>query len=253
MPHERHSFFFHISTAGMATDRPAGSLVGRRGILASTNTNWPFRVTMQAVGTASDPAHPTTAAYHGITAVLQLVPRQLTTEPTNWSTMVGYTVYQYTQDNFQLQLPCQVAGNVWLQGTLTLESDYPPYNSGQNQYLTDLNSMQFFGYGDNRPLNGTVYLPYSKTASSTLSQVGLLGISTVNTSPSTVSGWSFPGSITSYQLYPGRKIVSGGHVRLERREYHAGSQSADQSTGVVLCQRQCDDWQQYHHQRNAGC
>jgi len=43
---------------------------------------------------------------------------KLTAEPANWSTMMGYTVYQYTQDNFQLQLAlpggrqCLAAGNV---------------------------------------------------------------------------------------------------------------------------------------------
>ena len=63
--------------------------------------------------------------------------------------------------------------------------------------------MQYNGYGDNRPLTGPVYLPYNQTSSSNLSQVSQLGASTTNTTPSTVAGWSYPGAITSYQLYAG--------------------------------------------------
>ena len=117
--------------------------------------------------------------------------------------MLNYTVYQYSADTFEMELPCRITGNVLIQGTLRLADDYPPSNAGQNQYLSDLNSMQFFGLGDNRPFTGTVSLPYSSTASGTLSDLNLLGVNTANVNPSPATNWTFPGNIASYQLYPG--------------------------------------------------
>jgi hypothetical protein len=171
-------------------------------LLTTTDTNWPYRVTMLVVGKAVDLSSQVSAT-HGIQAVVQLLPRQLAAEPSNWSNMLNYTVYQYSADTFDLQLPCRIAGNVLVQGSLRLADDYPPSSAGQNQYMSDINSMQFFGYGDNRPLTGTVSLPYNSTSSGTLSDLNLLGVNTTNVNPSPATNWSYPGAITSYQLYPG--------------------------------------------------
>jgi hypothetical protein len=176
-------------------------------LLTATDPNWPYRVTILVVGTAVDLSHPVSAT-HRIQAVVQLLPRQLAAEPTNWSTMLQYTVYQYAANTFDLQLPCRIAGNVLIQGTLRLADDYPPSNDGQNQYLSDINTMQALGYGDNRPLTGNVSLPYGSTASGTLSDLNLLGVSTTNVSPAPATNWAYPGEIVSYQLYPGGQVYT---------------------------------------------
>jgi hypothetical protein len=172
-------------------------------LLTATDTNWPYRVTILVVGTAVDPAHPVSAT-HRIQAVVQLLPRQLTAEPANWATMLQYTVYQYANGTFELQLPSRIAGNVFVQGTLRLADDYPPSSSGQQQYMSDINSMQFFGYGDNRPLTGTVVTASGNILLSLLNTLlGLLGVSTSSGSAPSNSTWAYPGQIVSYQLYPG--------------------------------------------------
>ena len=69
--------------------------------LANTDPNWPFRVTLTSTGTATDPIHTTISATHQVQAVVQLLPCQLPAEPANFSTMVGYTVYQYSAGQLQ--------------------------------------------------------------------------------------------------------------------------------------------------------
>ena len=172
-------------------------------LLSATDPNWPYRVTILVVGTAVDLAHPVSATYK-IQAVVQLLPRQLAAEPANWATMLQYTVYQYAAGTFEVQLPSRIAGNVFVQGPLQLATDYPPSSSGQQQYLSDINSMQFFGYGDNRPLTGTVVSSTGSLLTSLLNTLlGLLGISTSSGSAPSNSTWAYPGQIVSYQLYPG--------------------------------------------------
>jgi hypothetical protein len=104
--------------------------------------DFPYRVTLLSTGTAVDPAHPNVAATHRTQAVVHLIPRQLYAEPSAWSTMLQYTVYQYTADNFSLQVPCQVTGAVRVQGSVLLCPDYPPSSNGLSQYLGDLNLMR---------------------------------------------------------------------------------------------------------------
>lgn len=177
--------------------------------LASGDTDWPYRLTLDAVGTATDPARPAISASYRMQAVVRLRPRQLSTAPAVYSTMVGYTVYQYNQAEFEVQCPARVSGSVRLQNNLRLYDTYPGANYGLNRYLSDLNAMRSNGYGDNRPLSGPVNLPYSQTSSSIRSQLtSQLGVTTNDISVTSASGWSFPSAINSYQLYPGGATYS---------------------------------------------
>jgi hypothetical protein len=171
--------------------------------LSSSDPDWPYRVTLVSTGTAVDPAHPTVTASHRILAVVHLLPRQLANEPASWATMLQYTVYQYTAASFDIELPGRVVGPVYVQGQLTVGKDYPPATSGQSQYAGDINAMQFWGLGDNRPLTNTVYTPATGLLGWLLSLLNLLNVNTVNITPATVAGWNYPGAISSYQLYTG--------------------------------------------------
>ncbi|HEX4131336.1 MAG TPA: hypothetical protein VHZ24_14950 [Pirellulales bacterium] len=167
-------------------------------------SDWPYRVTITSLGTAVDPARPTIASTYTVTAVVRLIPRQLATVPTTLTSALQFTVYQYANDTFELQLPCRVTGPVRLQGQLQLCTSYPPSSAGQSRYLSDLNAMRSAGYGDWRPLNGPVSVPNSDISGSTQSVLNnQLGVSNINISATSATGWSFPGSVSTYQLYAG--------------------------------------------------
>jgi hypothetical protein len=181
--------------------------------LSTSDPDYPYRVTLVSTGSAVDLAHPTVAATSTVQAVVRLSPRQMPNEPTNWSAMTQNTVYQYAQDDFEVQLPCQVSGSLRLQGKLRLCDRYPSASNGLSRYLGDLNVMRFFGYPDYRPLTGPVSLPTSQTDSTTLGLLTTqLGVVATNVSTTSATGWNFPGMITTYQLYPGGQVYKATAV-----------------------------------------
>jgi hypothetical protein len=171
---------------------------------ASANyADWPYRVTVTATGYATDPAHPGVSATDRFQAVVRLIPRALKAEPPDWTAMQQYTVYQYLVDTFSVQLPCQVTGPVRLQGTMILCPEYPTTGNPLTQYLNDLNSMRSNGYADQRPVTGPVWFPSLFTPYTTQILMGQMGLSTHNISVDSADNWTHPGTITSYQIYPG--------------------------------------------------
>ena len=174
--------------------------------LATTDANaadWPYRVTIDATGFASDPARPTVSASYKIRAVVKLLPRQTPTNPSVFSSALSYTIYQTDDDDFEIQVPSQIKGNVRLQGTVVLADNYPS-SASKSRYFSDLNAMRSHGYIDARPLTGTVNLPNSQTPGSTRNLLSNeLGLTLNNISSTTASGWSYPGTISNYRLYPG--------------------------------------------------
>ncbi|MBS0209922.1 MAG: hypothetical protein JSS27_13320 [Planctomycetes bacterium] len=167
-------------------------------------SDYPYRVTITSVGTATDPARPTISAKHTVTAVVRLMPRQVPTDPTALTTALNYTVYQTGTSTFELQLPCQISGDLRIQGNVRFCDSYPPSNSGNSQYFSDLNAMRSNGYADMRPLTGTLFVPSNRINSPTATLItSTMGGSISYTSSSSTSNWSYPGTIAAYQLYPG--------------------------------------------------
>ena len=93
--------------------------------LAAQDPNQPYRVTVISTGyaTSSLLQSSQTASYR-VRAVVALSPRQLGAQPTNWSTMVQYSLYQINHGAIKLDPPCQLTGPVFLQGALSLGTDY---------------------------------------------------------------------------------------------------------------------------------
>ena len=175
--------------------------------LTATSPNyadWPYRVTIGVTGKATDPTRPGVSAIYGAQAIVRLMPRQLATPPTTLTTAVNYTAYQIGNSDFELQLPCQVVGPVRVQGDFRLCDTYPGASYGLSRYLGDLNSMRTNGYGDFRPVTGPVSVPSSRISGSTSTLLTTqLGVSKITISSTSTSGWSFPGTVSSYQLYAG--------------------------------------------------
>ncbi|MBA4018348.1 MAG: hypothetical protein C0483_14375 [Pirellula sp.] len=172
--------------------------------------DWPYRVTITSTGYAVDPNASTTTTTYKIEAVVKLVPRRLQDNPSPWASMQNYVVYQTNTDDVNLQLPFRIEGPVRLQGSLsTFSQTYPSPTGARNRYLSDLNAMRTNGYPDARPFNGPITLPTNSTSSSIRSLfTSNLGVTLINASGAATSGWSAPGTLSTYQLYPGGKTYT---------------------------------------------
>ncbi len=172
--------------------------------------DWPYRVTITSTGYAVDPGSSATTTTYKVEAVAKLVPRELQDNPGPWATMQNYVVYQTNTDDVNLRLPFRIEGPARFQGSLSSFSQtYPSPTPARNRYLSDLNAMRTNGYPDVRPFTGPITLPTSSTSSSIRSLfTSNLGVTLTNASGSAVSGWSVPGTLSTYQLYPGGKAYT---------------------------------------------
>jgi hypothetical protein len=181
--------------------------------LTTQDPNQPYRVTVISTGyaTSSLLQSSQTASYR-VRAVVALSPRQLGAQPTNWSTMVQYSLYQINDGAIKLDPPCQVTGPVFLQGALSLGTDYSWSSSASQRFFTDLNSMRLAGQTDDRPFTGKISLPTASQSSQTTSTLSWLGLATTNVAVATAPSVPLPTSLATYQIYPGGPVYAVGTV-----------------------------------------
>jgi hypothetical protein len=181
--------------------------------LAAQDPHQPYRVTLVSTGYASSSLlQQSQQASYRVRAVVALSPRQLGAQPTNWSTMVQYSLYQINNGAVKLDPPCQLTGPVYLQGTLSLGTDYSWTASASQRFFTDLNSMRLAGQTDDRPLTGAVSLPTASQSSQTISTLGWLGLTTANVSVASPPSIPLPTNLATYQIYPGGPVYPVGTV-----------------------------------------
>jgi hypothetical protein len=72
--------------------------------------DWPYRVTVTATGYAVDPTASGVTTTYKVEAVARLVPKQLSSNPSMWTMMLGYVYYQTGTDNNSVQLPVRITG-----------------------------------------------------------------------------------------------------------------------------------------------
>jgi type II secretory pathway pseudopilin PulG len=104
---------------------------------------YPYRVTLVSRGTSADLAHPGVSTSYRAQAVVQLIPQQLCAVPSSWSTILNYTLYQLTNTEVDLALPCHVEGAVRLQSDVDVGSAYNWRTTPRARYFSDLNLMRF--------------------------------------------------------------------------------------------------------------
>ena len=175
---------------------------------------YPYRVTLSAVGTAVDPAQPNAQVSYRVQAVAQLSRRQLNAAatPSRWAQLNSYTVYQWnassTPRDLPIELPCQIRGNACFEGALRLCQAYPKYQSSRERYLKDLRLLSQAGT-DYRPFTGTVALDNSRQSGSVTNELtSWLGVNVTGISGNSIVPLTFPSGVTSYQLYPGGKVYA---------------------------------------------
>lgn len=170
---------------------------------------FPFRVTITSTGTATDPLQPSLKTTYRLQAVTQLVRRALRGNPTNWNNYLQPTVYQWSTQEAHLNFPLRIEGATTFLGRLRLGTSYPGTLSTRDRYLTDLNFLRGASGDDNRPLSGNVTLGTSSQFSDVVASLSSsLGLTVNYTSATTATPFTRPGSVTSYQLYPGGKSYS---------------------------------------------
>jgi type II secretory pathway pseudopilin PulG len=168
---------------------------------------YPYRVTIDALGYAFDPRQPAVRTEHRSRCVVQLLRRRLVAPPANWSTLTAFTVYQYSSQDAYAQFPMRIGGPTRILGRLRLCSEYPGDTSARNQYLSDLNARRLAGLPDARPFPQTISIALSRQDNATIDMLtNRLGSVLVDASAvSTATPLAHPGSVLRYRLYPGGK------------------------------------------------
>ncbi len=165
---------------------------------------YPFRVTLEVTGFVIDKTTPPRIAWHQLQAVVELVPRALSTPPSDWSRMQSYVCFQTHAEPTTVELPFRIEGAVRLQKDLTIADAYPNKSTPRTKYLTDLNSMRLSGQGDFRPFNGPLELPTVAQSAATMTRLTELGVNVVDRSAAVVAGdWQKPTLPSTYRLYTG--------------------------------------------------
>lgn len=176
--------------------------------LLSTDPNYaeyPFRVTITSTGTATDPTQSSMQTTYRLQAVVQLVRRALrSSNPTGWSNYLTPTVYQWSTSDVHVNFPLRIEGATTFLGRMRLSTNYPGTISTRDRYLADLNSIRIATGVDDRPFNGTMTLGTNSQINDVLNSLYThLGLNLVGSNASTAAPLTRPGSVTSYQLYPG--------------------------------------------------
>jgi hypothetical protein len=104
--------------------------------------DWHLRVTVVATGKSTSPTSTDIYSTHEVRAVAQLVPRALGTQPSQWSQVANYVLYQTSNAKFTMQVPGRVEGPVRLQGEVELGEDLSWSSTTRSRYYSDLNEMR---------------------------------------------------------------------------------------------------------------
>ncbi|HZN35080.1 MAG TPA: hypothetical protein VFB80_14725 [Pirellulaceae bacterium] len=165
---------------------------------------YPYRVTINSTGLASDPSDPTIRAIHKSRCVVQLIRKAIASEPPAWPKLTSSTVYQWGNRNTYLQEPVRINGRTTILGRIYLSTEYPLTTPSKERYLGDLKQMSSANRGDHRPVESPLYVAVARQDLPTMTLLNVnLGLLTIDTLDSTANPLTHPGAVTSYQLYPG--------------------------------------------------
>lgn len=186
---------------------------------------WPLRVTIRSIGKSTDPSNPARYTTHTVEAVVQLVPPEISPNsprrPTRWDEPAGFTVYQWNDLAFKLELPVRIEGRTRIQGQLQLCDEYPPQEAqfllfalpAKQRYLEHLKRLRVEQGQDYRPFgpdhagNFSLQLALSNQHVDGLTRLGTyLGINYSNRAAQAAPNWSPLVAPQTYQLYPGGEV-----------------------------------------------
>lgn len=165
---------------------------------------YPYRVTLTSTGYAEDPSDPSIVSTHTIQVVVELVPRKLVDEPTDWSTFNSYTVWQGDVYDFSVELQTRIEGPVRIQGQLNLADQAPTAAAARDEYLGDLEEVFTTSGFDERTFDGPVHLDQASNVDGD-ARLALLGVTRTDepTSQPFSTDWIQPTGLSTYEIFPG--------------------------------------------------
>ena len=167
----------------------------------------PFRVTIESTGFATDPLNTAIQSQHSCRCVVQLVRKKMLDEPSGWSNLTSFNVYQYSNRDSYVQYPVRINGPTCLHGGLNLCNEYPNNSPSRDAYLSGLNARRLAGLGDYRPFPTALTIKGISTSQNSSTMALLTGqLGMVLTEPLASSmPPAHPGRIATYKLYSGGK------------------------------------------------
>ena len=173
--------------------------------LASSNySDFPYHVTLVSTGYSADPDNPQNMATYKIRAVVRLIPRAIATEPSNWTTMLGYTFYQTAWGPCDVVVPSRIQGRVYFQGLMGMSRDiWTSDDTIRQRYYNDLNPLRVAKGFDWRPFNSRVSYTNLFQSSDTATLLVNLGLTVKNLGWPQYTTWTPTTAVTTYRLYAG--------------------------------------------------
>lgn len=178
---------------------------------------YPFRVTVTSTGTARNAGDSTLPTNYTMTAVVKLARQALNTTatPSRWSTMNGYTCYQWNSDSsardVDVDVPIQIEGNTCILGRLKFAKGSMQDALPRERYLKDLKLMKDETGRDYRPFTGIVTLGTDRQESSTASELtSWLGLTVTDAAPVNSHPVNYVNAPATYRLFPGGPAYTVG-------------------------------------------
>jgi hypothetical protein len=176
-------------------------------------SEWPFRVTIESTGFASDPLNTNIQAQYKSCCVVQLLRKNMVSDPANWSSIITQNVYQFSSSDAWVQFPVRINGNSTFLGKLQLCTEYPAAYSGsytpRDKYLLGL-QLRSGTLGDYRPFAlGKLYLKGLLTQQDAATVTTMLTVNLATPAVEalvTASPPGHPGAPLTYRLYPGGDV-----------------------------------------------
>ncbi len=168
------------------------------------DTTYPYRVTVNVTGrVVSTDGSPDTT--YPIVLVVQLVPRQLSSEPAAWKSMTKRSLTQWNASRTtDIDIPARIEGAVALQGELRLFDHYPSGTKPPVTYANDLKRLAHDKRADYRPFNGPAWVGPATRASTGYTYLrDIMGVPTYNLSATDTPAFLETNVPTTYRLYPG--------------------------------------------------
>lgn len=167
---------------------------------------YPYRVMLKATGYAADPIHPTVIATHHAEAVVELIPRALSSSATELNELTAHTVCQWRTGACSLAVPFRIEGPARFRGRVNLDQDLEWTTDQQWWYYLGLNEMRKAGLADWRPFSGPVYFRFDEQDAQAYALINTaLQAQTIHTTSAPTFAWRSNDGVVSYHLFPGGK------------------------------------------------
>ncbi|GAB6165849.1 hypothetical protein JCM19992_18490 [Thermostilla marina] len=168
-----------------------------------------IRVTIDVEATA-DSDDDATPVKRRAKAVVELIPRELADEPSEWAGLTWRSFTQTDTRSNRVHLGVHFDTKPFFQGKLELSPDYPNDANARGRYLDDLYRMYENGIGDYRPFAASLSVVWANQNSAYMYEIGTRLKHAISTRGLLAQGadYGHPGAISTYRLYSGGPVYT---------------------------------------------